>query len=123
MSAIAANPDDYVTRAEYNALLDRLQDLEDAEFIQAVEADPAGQTYLPVSGLKRILAGEHPLRIWREHRRLSMTQLAEAAKLSQGYLSEIESGRKPGSMAAYRSLARALELDLDDIVPDNPDRA
>lgn len=34
-----------------------------------------------------------------------------------GYLSEIETGKKPGSVRAYRALADALALSVDDLLP------
>jgi len=33
------------------------------------------------------------------------------------YLSQIETGKKPGSVRALASLARALRIDLDDLAP------
>jgi hypothetical protein len=33
-----------------------------------------------------------------------------------GYLSELETGKKPGGIAAYRSLARALGTEIDMLV-------
>jgi transcriptional regulator with XRE-family HTH domain len=33
-----------------------------------------------------------------------------------GYLAEIETGRKPGSAAALASLARALEVQIEDLI-------
>ena len=32
------------------------------------------------------------------------------------YLSEIETGKKEGSLSAFKALAKALRLDLDDLV-------
>lgn len=36
-----------------------------------------------------------------------------------GYLSEIETGKKPGSVRAYRALAGALGLSVDDLLPND----
>jgi transcriptional regulator with XRE-family HTH domain len=44
--------------------------------------------------------------------------LAPAAAIPAGYLSEIESGKKPGSVAAYRALAKALTVPMEDLVGD-----
>ncbi|HWK43549.1 MAG TPA: helix-turn-helix transcriptional regulator [Stellaceae bacterium] len=107
-----------VTRAEFDAVLDRLQDLEDADFMREIEADSSRRDYLPLVAVKRLVAGEHPVRVWREHKGLSVTALAEAAGIARGYLSEIEAGKKPGSVSAYQALANAFRLSIDDIVPD-----
>jgi DNA-binding XRE family transcriptional regulator len=109
----------FVTRTEFEGVLDRLQDLEDADYMRAIEADPSQREYLPLAAVKRLVAGEHPLRVWREHMGLSVTALAEAAGIARGYLSEIEAGKKPGSISAYRAIAAALRLSIDDIVPDS----
>jgi transcriptional regulator with XRE-family HTH domain len=44
--------------------------------------------------------------------------LAVAASIPAGYLSEIESRRKPGSVAAYRALATALAVPMEELVGD-----
>ncbi|MCH6586982.1 MAG: helix-turn-helix domain-containing protein, partial [Proteobacteria bacterium] len=44
--------------------------------------------------------------------------LAAAAGIRQGYLSEIERGAKTPSLATARALARALEVDLELLLPD-----
>lgn len=71
---------------------------------------------LPAKLYRRILAGEHPLRIWREHRGIGLNAPAKAAKLPAPYLSEIETRRKPGSVSAMRSLAKALEVGVDELI-------
>lgn len=73
---------------------------------------------IPHEVAKRLLLGdESPVRVWREYRGLTQKQLADRAGLRQGYLSEIETGKKPGSVAAYRALATALDVDVDDLLP------
>ena len=99
---------------EYEALKAAREDAEDLAILAAVE----GEEHVPYEVAERILSGEHPLRVWRQHRGLTLARLAEKAGLTHGYISEIESGKKDGSLRALRALARALDLDLDDIVPD-----
>jgi hypothetical protein len=41
-----------------------------------------------------------------------------AAAIPSGYLSEIESGKKPGNVAAYRALAKTLAVSMEDLVGD-----
>jgi len=108
----------YVTREEFDRVIDRLQDLEDAEFMRGVEADAGGRDYLPASAVKRMIAGESPITVWREQRGLSVTALAGKAGIGRSYLSEIEGGKKPGSVVALRSLADALGVSIDDLVAD-----
>ena len=110
-------------RADYEGLLaqiaelrDRLEDLEDARDLQAALENHDPDDYLPIEAVQRLHAGEHPVRIWRERRGLTLSALAARSGVPVGYLSEIENGKKPGSVAALKKLAVALRLDLDDLV-------
>lgn len=116
--------DDTVTlpRAEYEALLSRLEDAEDNAAIDRLEARiesegfaAATADYLSLDLVERLCAGEHPIRVWRAHRGLTREALAAAAVVSPSYLTEIETRRKPGSLAAIIKLAAALRVSLDDI--------
>ncbi|MGE4339217.1 MAG: helix-turn-helix domain-containing protein [Pigmentiphaga sp.] len=110
------NTDDTITipRKEYDAMRARLEDLDDIIAAQAAISGPS----LPHAFAVRIFEGdEHPVRVWREFRGLSATALSEAAGVSKTYLSEIETGKKPGSIEAYKALAAVLDVPLDVIVP------
>jgi DNA-binding XRE family transcriptional regulator len=105
-------------RAEYEALLHRLEDAEDSARLGAIEArgrNAGGGDCLPLDLVERLCAGDHPVRIWRTHRALTREALATAAGVSPSYLTEIETGRKPGSFNALAKLAAALKISLDDI--------
>jgi DNA-binding XRE family transcriptional regulator len=66
---------------------------------------------LPDSVLDLIAAGsQHPVKILRKFRNLTQAQLAAAAGLSRPYLTEIETGKKSGSISAMKSLAEALQV-------------
>lgn len=105
-----------MTRAEYRALLERLEDVEDALIAREAVQNRNPDDYLPIELVERLHGGEHPIRIWRERRGLTLTALAERSGVPIGYLSEIETRKKPGSVAAFKKLATALQLDLDDLV-------
>ncbi|WP_207779353.1 helix-turn-helix domain-containing protein [Zavarzinia aquatilis] len=51
-----------------------------------------------------------------EHRGLSARALADRAGLSQAYVSQIETGKREGSISAMKVLAGALNVGLDDLV-------
>jgi DNA-binding XRE family transcriptional regulator len=106
-------------RAEYEALISRLEDAEDSAAIDRLERRiekegfaAATADYLAVELVARLSAGE---RVWRAHRGLTREALAAAAGVSPSYVSEIETRRKPGSLAAIVKLAAALRVPLDDI--------
>jgi DNA-binding Xre family transcriptional regulator len=111
-----------LTRAEYEALIERIEDAEDNAFLDVVEAreraigkEQARADYLSAELVRRLIDGEHPVRVWRTHRDLSRDDLAVAAGIAPSYLSEIETRRKPGSFSALAKLAAALHISLDDL--------
>ncbi len=122
-----AQTDDTVTlsRVDFERLLEALEDAEDIAALEAAAArehalgqDAAHADYLSAELVSRLLAGEHPVRIWREHRGHSQEDLAGKASIAQSYLAEIEGNKKPGSLDAYRKLASALGLNVDDLLPE-----
>jgi DNA-binding Xre family transcriptional regulator len=111
-----------LSRAEYEALIERLEEAEHLATIAAAEAreaalgkERARADYLPIDLVRRLSAGEHPVRVWRAHRGLTHEALAAAAGIAPSYLSEIETRRKPGSFAALAKLAAVLCISLDDL--------
>ena len=73
---------------------------------------------VPSIVVDRLLGGDAPLVVWREHRNLSRTELARRSRVNRVQIIDIESGRKTGSVATLKKLATALRIDLDDLVPD-----
>lgn len=113
-----------MSQAEYEALVEAAEDAEDLAHLAAQEErerilgiEAARRDCLPGELVARMLEGEHPVRLWREQRGLTLSDLATRASVAVSYLSEIESGRKPGSIRAFRKLAQALDLSVDDLVP------
>jgi ribosome-binding protein aMBF1 (putative translation factor) len=104
-------------RADYEALVREAEDGADAARMREVEArvDAGKDEYVPIEITRRLSAGEAPVRVWREHRGLSARALASRAGFSAAYLSQIETGKKPGSLEAMAKLARALGVDMEDL--------
>jgi hypothetical protein len=73
------------------------------------------QERVPIELVDRLLAGEHPVRVWRDHRGLSLDALAGKTGLGKGYLSQIENRQRKGTVATLQKLAAALAVDLDDL--------
>lgn len=96
---------------------------EDAEDIRAydhamAELEQGEDEVVPGEIAHRLLSGEaHPLRIWREYRGLAQEALAEVAGVGKSYLSQIEAGKKTGSARVLKGLAKALKVDMDDLIP------
>ena len=111
-----------LSRAEYESLLDRIEDAEDKAAIDRLEGriakmgfTEATKDYLPIQLVERLIAGEHPIRVWRAYRGMTREALAEKAGVAPSYLTEIETRKKPGSFDAMIKLAAALGISLDNI--------
>ena len=101
-----------IPKQEYEALQARIEDLDD--ILAGYRATGAS---LPSAFAMRVLEGEHPLKVWRDFKGFSLSALAKASNISKGYLSEIEAGKKPGSIEAYKTMADILDLPVDAIIP------
>ncbi len=104
--------------AEYVRLLEALEDIEDQNAVrQFKERLAAGdEELLPAAMVDAILDGESRVRVWREHRGLTAAALAKAAGIASPYLSQIETGKREGTVETYRKLAIALGITLDDLL-------
>jgi DNA-binding XRE family transcriptional regulator len=80
-------------------------------------AKAKGQELIPAAVVDQLLDSENPIRVWREYRRLTLEQLADATGISKPYLSQIENGRRHATVDVLCRLAGALAIDLDQIVP------
>jgi DNA-binding XRE family transcriptional regulator len=99
--------------AEYEELVRLSEAMRDIQAYDAALAD-AGEA-IPHDVMRRLVDGESPIRVWREHRGLTQAALAGQAGLDKTYLSQLESGRKTGSVAALKGLANALGVGIDDL--------
>lgn len=108
-----------LSRKEYDQLLVAAN--EDAiDALVARKAIARNEQTLSEAEMDELLAARTPLAFWRKKRGLTQTDLAKAADIAQGFLSEIESGLKTGDVAVLQRLAIALEISLLELVPDLP---
>lgn len=107
-----------IPQAEYDRLREAADDLADLRaFDGAKAALAAGDDELvPAEHAKRLIAGESPLRVWRELRGLSQVKLSAASRVNRVQIADIEAGRGKGSVATLRKLADALGIRVDDLV-------
>ena len=88
---------------------------------QARDAIGAGAPALPKSVVDRLANGENPvrvIRVIRDWRDVPQTYLSFKTGLSQGYISDVETGRRNGTTAALRLIADVLKVPLDLLVQD-----
>lgn len=69
---------------------------------------------MPPEILEQLTLGQDSsIKIIRKFRGMTQGDLAEAAGISRPYLTEIETGRKDGSIRALKSIAGALDVSLE----------
>lgn len=105
-------------RAEFEALLDRAdqeaEDADDAAIYDARKAElAAGGVVLPPEVSTAILRGDSRLKAIRHWRDETQLHLAFKTGVGQGYLSDLESGRRTGAPETIAKLAQALEVPVD----------
>ena len=107
-----------LSRAEYEALLAASQETDDARAASAVLARINGgaETLLSSADMDAFLAAPTPLAFWRKKRGLTHAALASQAGVAQGFISEIEAGKKTGDVSTLRRIAKALGVRLDDLI-------
>jgi len=110
-----------ISRKDWEAMIEAIEDAEDhLAVLKSRAARKAGDDKaIPAAVVRRLLAGETPVRVYREWRGMTATALAKAAAIKQPYLSAIETGAKPGSAAALKRIAAALKVDMEDLVADD----
>ena len=102
---------------EYEALKAAREDLADLRaYDRARAALASGEDELvPAGVVARLIAGESPLRVWREYRGLSQVGLGAASGVNRVQIADIEAGRAKGSVETLKKLAAALGVSLDEI--------
>ena len=109
-----------MTSTRSSAVFDQREDAIDRAVAAKVSARIAAgeEPVFPAEVVKRLDAGETPIKVFRDFRKLTQAQLAAASGLQQGYISELEAGLKTPSLDSLRALAGALAVDLELILPD-----
>ena len=103
---------------EYLNLLEQAEMLEDIRDYDAAKAalENGEDELIPAEVIYAILDGENPIKVWREYRGLTQQQLADKAGISKPYLSQIETGKRTGTTEILTTIAKALDVSLDEVV-------
>lgn len=101
--------------ADYLRMLAFMEDKADARVVaEFYDSYAAGlEPLVPAEILRRELEGEPPMKLWREHRGLTQQALADQAGISKPYLSQIESGKRQGTVETLAAIARVLNVPLE----------
>jgi hypothetical protein len=109
-------------RKEYEALATKAAEADEdagtARLVARARGEiAAGAPLLPKHVVDRLANGENPVRVLREWRDVTQLHLSFKTNLSQGYISDVETGRRKGTAAALRLIADTLKVPLDLLVP------
>src|SRR5271166_1820029 len=108
-------------RKEFEALAAKAREADEdvgaARLVARARRDiAAGTPLIPKEVVDRICAGENALRVIREWRGKTQVYVAQKANIVQGYISDLEKGRRKGTTAVLKKVADALKVPLDLIV-------
>jgi len=108
-----------LSRKEYDQLVAAAnEDAADTEILRRsiARVQSGEEKTFSSAEVDEFLAAKTPLAFFRKKRGLSQDILAKRAGITQGYLSEIEIGRKSGDVQTLRKIADLLKISLDDLV-------
>lgn len=105
-----------IPKAEYDSLRATLEELNDRIVVHNFMHDP--KPGLPAAYIERMIDGESILKLWREHRGITQTQLAQESGVNRVQINNIENQGKSGSPRTLLRLAKALEISINDLILD-----
>jgi DNA-binding XRE family transcriptional regulator len=91
--------------------------LEDAVDLAAFDRHRHDETF-PEDVADRFIAGENPIRVYREYRALSQAALAAEVGTTASYLSQIENDQRDAGKSLRGRLAQALGCKPGDLLRD-----
>jgi DNA-binding XRE family transcriptional regulator len=102
----------------YEVWQDLLEQAEDADAARAYDRAKAQRDHetVPIAVADALLAGQKPMRVWRDYRGMTQEQLAQAAGVRRAYITQLESGKRRGSAEVLARIARALGVHIDDLI-------
>jgi hypothetical protein len=105
-------------RKEYEALAAKAQEADEdfgtTRLIARARREIAtGMPLIPKEVVNRIARGENALRALREWRGKTQLYVAHKTNIGQGYISDLETGRRKGTTTALKKIADVLKLPLD----------
>ncbi len=108
-------------RQEYEALVAKAaeadEDIGTARLVARARKEiAAGAAVIPKAVVDRIAKGENALRVLREWRDVPQLYLSFKTDIGQGYLSDLENGRRKGTAEVWKRIAKVLNVPLDLLV-------
>lgn len=102
----------------FERLMSSAEDMDDIALYDAAMAADDG-TRIPAEVAHPILDGLHPIKAWRDYRKLTLQALADKAGISKPFLSQIENRKRVGTIAVLTAIARTLDVPVDLLMDTN----
>ena len=104
---------------QYLKLVEKAELFQDIQgFDKAKAAIARGEEKLiPAEVVNAILDGVDAIKVWRKFRGLTQADLAQKIDISVPYLSQLESGKRKGSVDVLAAIAKALKVSLEELLP------
>ena len=101
---------------EYERLSALAENYEDIQaFDEAMRELEEGEELVPATVVDRLMEGESPLKVWREHRGFTLMQMADQANTDESTLFRIEESGEKLPFELQTRLAAILKIDPDDL--------
>jgi transcriptional regulator with XRE-family HTH domain len=109
-------------RADYERLKkladEATEDAGTARLVARAKKEIAGgAALLPKEVVDRLASGENQIRVLREFRAYTQAELVVAVGITQGYLSDLETGKRKGPFELHQKIARALGVPFELLAP------
>src|SRR3989338_928622 len=88
---------------EYQHMLAALEEAEDIEAIELFAQDTTER--FPLALVERIASGESAIKVFREYRELSQSDVAKRVGVSKQYISQIENKERTGTVKLLKRIA------------------
>jgi DNA-binding XRE family transcriptional regulator len=103
---------------EYKELYEKLEDLEDISDYDRIKKKlkEGKEELIPAKFVDRILDGENEIKVFRDLRMITQSELAKKVGVSKQYISSIEGDKIKGSKKILNKIAKVLNVNLEDII-------
>lgn len=114
-----------LTREEYDELLALAEEAEEDAFDIAIydarkaEIAREGNSHLPQEVSAMMLRGDRLIKALRKWKGLTQLELVKRTGLAQGYLSDLESGRRIGTNETLKMIAEKLDVEPSWLMNEN----
>lgn len=103
---------------EWEDLQEYIQDLQDIAECNAIKStvERGKSEYIPEKVVRNLIDGENPIKVYREYRKLTQSELAKKSGLSLAMIKKMEAGETKGSLKSIKAIAQTLIVDVEDIL-------